>query len=68
MYIPVPVGLIAVFISLYLFKEYNCVQKTKREERRERINEHRQELLDKVLSQKNKLSSVLRLPLMPTRI
>jgi high-affinity Fe2+/Pb2+ permease len=51
--IMVPWGLIAVFISFYLFKEFNRVKRAKREERRENLNERRQELLDNVLK-KNK--------------
>ncbi len=49
----VPWGLIAIFISFYLFREYNRVKKAKREERRRYLNEHRQELLNKALK-KNK--------------
>jgi amino acid permease len=45
----VPWGLIAIFISLYLFEEYNRVRKAKRENRREYMNQHRQELLDGIL-------------------
>jgi hypothetical protein len=51
--IVVPWGLIAIFISLYLFREHNRVKKAKRENRREYINERRQELLDNVVK-KNK--------------
>lgn len=47
--IMVPWGLIAVFISFYLFKEFNRAKKAKREERREYMNERRQKLLDNVL-------------------
>lgn len=49
----VPWGLIAVFISFYLFKEFNRVKRARREERRDYLNERRQELLDNVLK-KNK--------------
>ena len=49
----VPWGLVAIFISFYLFRQYNRVKKAKREERRRYLNEHRQELLNKVLK-KNK--------------
>lgn len=52
----VPWGLIAIFISLYLFEEYNRVKKAKRKNRREYMNQHRQELLDGVLK-KNKKST-----------
>lgn len=54
--IVVPWGLIAIFISFYLFKEYNRVRKAKRENRREYMNERRQELLDNLLK-KNKKST-----------
>jgi len=53
--IVVPWGLIAVFVSFYLFKEYNRVKRAKRDERREYMNEHRQDLLNKVV-RKNKKS------------
>jgi hypothetical protein len=49
----VPWGLIAIFISLYLFREHNRVRKAKRENRREYMNKHRQELLDNIF-RKNK--------------
>ena len=52
----VPWGLIAVFISLYLFKEYNRANKARRENRREYMNQRRQELLDDILK-KNKKST-----------
>ena len=45
----IPVGFIAIFVSFYLFREYNRVQRAKRDERREHLNERRQELLDKVI-------------------
>jgi hypothetical protein len=54
--IVVPWGMIAIFISFYLFKEYNRVKKAKRENRREYMNERRKELLDNVLK-KNKKST-----------
>jgi len=54
--IVVPWGLIAIFISLYIFREYNRVTKAKRENRREYMNERRQELLDNVVK-KNKKST-----------
>jgi hypothetical protein len=50
----VPWGLIAIFISLYLFREYNRVKKAKRENRREYMNKHRQELLDNILKKNKK--------------
>jgi hypothetical protein len=52
--IVVPVGMIAVFISLYLFKEYNRVRKAKREHRREYMSQRRQELLDAITKKNNK--------------
>lgn len=52
MSINIPWGLLAIGISLYLFYEYNRVKKAKRKERRERMNEHRQGLLDKLLKSK----------------
>ncbi|HEV3412084.1 MAG TPA: hypothetical protein VG101_06380 [Puia sp.] len=55
--IVVPWGLIAIFISLYLFKEYNRVRKAKRENRREYMNERRQELLDNLLKKDKKSTS-----------
>jgi len=48
----IPVGFIAIFISFYLFREYNRVQRAKRDERREHLNERRQELLDNVVKKK----------------
>lgn len=54
--IVVPWGLIAIFISLYIFREYNRVTKAKRDNRREYMNERRQELLDDLLK-KNKKSN-----------
>jgi len=56
MTIYVPWGLIAIFISFYLFREFNRVKKAKRENRREYMNERRKELLDNVLK-KNKKST-----------
>ena len=52
--IVVPWGLIAIFISLYIFREYNRVTKAKRENRREYMNERRQELLDNLLKKDKK--------------
>ena len=50
----VPFGLIAIFISLYLFSEFNRVKRAKRYERREQLNERRNEMVDKVIKAKNK--------------
>jgi hypothetical protein len=44
----VPVGFIAIFISLYLFYEYNRVRRAKYDERREDRNARQQELLDNI--------------------
>jgi amino acid permease len=52
--IVVPWGLIAIFISFYIFKEYNRATKAKRDNRREYLNERRQELLDNVLKKNQK--------------
>jgi len=49
MNIYLPWGFIAIFISFYIFREFNRVKKAKRDERRDELNERRQELLDKVL-------------------
>jgi len=49
----VPWGLIAVFISFYLFREFNRAKKAKREERREYMNERRKAILDSIVK-KNK--------------
>jgi hypothetical protein len=54
--IVVPWGMIAIFISLYLFNEFNRIRKAKRENRREYMNERRQQLLDNLLK-KNKKST-----------
>lgn len=48
----VPWGFIAIFISLYLFYEYNRVQKAKRNERREELNERRRALLNDLIKSK----------------
>ena len=50
----VPCGLIAIFISFYLFREYNRVRVAKREERRDETSQRRQELLDNVTKRKKK--------------
>jgi sensor domain CHASE-containing protein len=51
------IAVFAALASIYLFTAYNRVQKTKRDERRDQINERRQELLDNVLKSKEKKSS-----------
>lgn len=48
--------MVAIFISFYLFSEFNRVRRAKRENRREYMNERRQEILDNVLK-KNKKST-----------
>ena len=50
----IPLGFIAIFISFYIFREYNRVLKAKREERREYLNQRRQEILENVIKSKNK--------------
>ena len=52
--IVVPWGLIAIFISLYLFREYHRVRRAKREDRREYMNQHRQELLNNIFKKNKK--------------
>jgi hypothetical protein len=54
MTIYVPVGFIAIFISLYLFYEYNRVKRAKRDERREERYARQQELLDNIYRSKKK--------------
>ena len=50
----VPVGLIAIFISFYIFREYNRVHRAKRDERRENLKQRRQEIIDNAIKAKNK--------------
>jgi hypothetical protein len=50
----IPWGIIAIFISFYIFYEYNRVRKAKKKERREELNNRRKELLDDVLKSKKK--------------
>jgi hypothetical protein len=52
--IVVPWGMIAIFISLYLFREFNRIRRAKRENRREYLNKRRQELLDNLLKKNRK--------------
>lgn len=47
-----PFGFIAFMISIYYFRETNRVRKARREERREQLNERRQEILDRVVKAK----------------
>ena len=49
-----PWGAMLIIISLYLFREYNRVRRAKQEDRRERLNERRQKLLDNLLDAKKK--------------
>jgi hypothetical protein len=49
----VPWGLIAIFISFYLFWETNRVWRAKRYTRKERINGRRQQLLENVIKAKH---------------
>jgi hypothetical protein len=53
----VPWGLIAVFISFYVFNESNRAKKARRDERREYMNERRQQVLEGVIKSKNKRSN-----------
>lgn len=50
----IPWGLIAIFISLYIFYEHNRRNRLRREERREELNNRRQEFLQKMLRPRNK--------------
>ncbi|MBS1669208.1 MAG: hypothetical protein JST58_17680 [Bacteroidetes bacterium] len=50
----IPWGFIAIFISFYIFHEYNRVKRAKRDERREYLNQRRQDILDNALKSKNK--------------
>jgi hypothetical protein len=54
MNIYLPWGAMLIIISLYLFREYNRVRRAKEEDRRERLNERRQELMDNLLAAKKK--------------
>ncbi len=54
MNIYVPWGFIGIFISLYIFYEYNRVKKAKRNERREERNARKQELIDNILKANKK--------------
>jgi hypothetical protein len=54
MKIYVPWGFIAIFISFYIFREYNRVRRAKRDERREYLNERRQQLIDNVVKAKKR--------------
>ena len=51
----VPGAILGSLVSLYIFYEYNRVKRDRREERREYLNERRQELLDNVLKKNEKL-------------
>lgn len=50
----IPIWLISIFISLYYFYENNRVRKAKREERKDMLNQRRQEILDNVIKSKSK--------------
>jgi hypothetical protein len=52
----IPYGLIAIFISFYVFKEHNRAKKERRENRREYMNERRQEILNDIFK-RNRESS-----------
>lgn len=53
MQIKIPWGLIAIFISLSLFYYFKQKRRIKNEERRERINESRQQLMDSLIKSKS---------------
>ena len=50
-------GIIAIFISFYIFYEYNRVKKAKKNERRDELNNRRKELLNNILKSKKKNSN-----------
>jgi hypothetical protein len=50
----VPWGCTGIFISFYLYREFNRVNKAKKHNRREALNVRRQELLDNVLKKSKK--------------
>ena len=50
----VPWGLIAIFISFYIFYEHNRRNRLRQEERREELNSRRQELLNQLVKSKSK--------------
>lgn len=52
MQILIPWGLIAIFTSFSLFYYFNRKAQIKRQERRDKLNEKRQELLDAILKSK----------------
>jgi tRNA G37 N-methylase TrmD len=54
MNIYIPWGLMAIFISLYIFYEHKRINRLRREERREELNSRRQEFLEKLVASKNK--------------
>jgi hypothetical protein len=47
--VSIPGGLILIFISLSVFWYYNQKAKIRKEERRERLHESRQKLMDSIL-------------------
>jgi hypothetical protein len=51
----VPWGLMALFISFYLFSETNRVRKARREERRDYMNEQRKKLIEDIVKKKKDL-------------
>lgn len=54
----IPWGFIGIYISFYIFKEYHRSKRAKREERREYLNQRRQELLHNVTKSKKKEGDV----------
>ena len=53
MHLPIPWGLVAIFISLSAFYYFNQKSKIRRQNKREKVNEKRQEILD-LLKKKSK--------------
>ena len=54
MTIILPGGMIAAGISLYLFYQYNRVKEAKQDERRESLNDKRQQYLNQLIAAKKK--------------
>jgi phosphotransferase system glucose/maltose/N-acetylglucosamine-specific IIC component len=49
MQIPIPYGVIAIFISLFTFYYFNKKAQIKKQERRDKLNKKRQEFLDTIV-------------------
>lgn len=54
MTIYVPFGIVTILISFYLFYELKRARETRRDKRREELNNRRQELLDAIIKSKMK--------------